>query len=91
MSRKVEEHINQPAVRTGTVLFSTTILSELDTSAIFLAHSSQFLMFAARPAPIPVIFVGVLTEMKIMSALSTSLSMSVLKKRFFPRHDSTTF
>ena len=41
------------AVLTGTVLFSTTILSVVETSAILRAQSSQFLMLAARPAPIP--------------------------------------
>eukprot|EP00968_Pinguiococcus_pyrenoidosus_P027468 scaffold7381_cov310-Pinguiococcus_pyrenoidosus.AAC.14 len=48
-------------VRTGTVDFSTTILSQLATSAILRAQSSQFLMLAARPAPMPCVFVGVFT------------------------------
>mmetsp|Transcript_35189 Transcript_35189/g.84052 ORF Transcript_35189/g.84052 Transcript_35189/m.84052 type:complete len:204 (+) Transcript_35189:693-1304(+) len=78
------------AVRTGTVLFSTTILSLSLTSAILRAQSSQFLTFAARPAPIPMVFVGVFTEMKTMSAFLISASMSVEKKRFFPRHWATT-
>ena len=56
------------AVRTRTVLFSTTILPLLDTSAILRAQSPQFLTLAARPAPIPMVLVGVLTEMKMMSA-----------------------
>ena len=34
----------------------------------YRAQSSQFLTFAALPAPIPEVFVGVLTEMKMMSA-----------------------
>ena len=46
------------AVRTGTVDFSTTILGEVDTSAILRAQSSQFLTLAARPAPIPCWFCG---------------------------------
>lgn len=78
------------AVRTGTVLFSTTILPLSDTSAILRAQSSQFLTLAARPAPIPMVLVGVLTEMKMMSAFLISASMSVEKKRFLPQHFSTT-
>ncbi len=70
------------AVRTGTVDFSTTILSEVATSAILRAQSSQFLMLAARPAPIPVTLVGVLTETKMISASRMVASMSVEKKRF---------
>eukprot|EP00968_Pinguiococcus_pyrenoidosus_P016774 scaffold1637_cov253-Pinguiococcus_pyrenoidosus.AAC.14 len=109
------------AVRTGTVDFSTTILSLRATSAIFRAQSSQFLMFAALPAPMPFTFhrsmhkvtcydkqtsdgktargtegpsisarawfvpwvlVGVLTEMKMMSASFSASSMAVVKKRF---------
>lgn len=46
------------AVRTGTVDFSTTILGEVDTSAILRAQSSQFLTLAARPAPMPCWFCG---------------------------------
>lgn len=51
----------ESAVRTGTVDFSTTILPLLATAAIWRAHSSQFLMLAARPAPMPEVLVGVLT------------------------------
>lgn len=43
------------AVRTGTVDFSTTTFGVSATSAILRAHSSQFLMLAALPAPIPVV------------------------------------
>jgi hypothetical protein len=78
------------AVRTGTVDFSTTILGEVATSAILRAHSSQFLMLAARPAPMPCVLVGVLTLMKMMSAAWISSSMLVEKKRFRPRHSFTT-
>ena len=46
------------AVRTGTVDFSTTILGEVDTSAILRAQSSQFFTLAARPAPMPCVFSG---------------------------------
>ena len=63
------------AVRTGTVDFSTTILFEVAISAILRAHNSQFLILAALPAPIPAIFVGVLTEIKIISAASISFSI----------------
>merc|ERR1719217_1636964 len=55
-------------VLTGTVDFSTTILSEVETSAIVLAQSSQFLTFAARPAPMPAVLVGVFTLIKTISA-----------------------
>jgi hypothetical protein len=42
-------------------------------------------MFAARPLPKPSVLVGVLTEMKMMSASSMFFSTSVEKNRFFPR------
>mmetsp|Transcript_7920 Transcript_7920/g.17018 ORF Transcript_7920/g.17018 Transcript_7920/m.17018 type:complete len:210 (+) Transcript_7920:747-1376(+) len=73
------------AVRTGTVDFSTTILDDVETRAMWRAHNSQFLMLAAEPAPIPLVFVGVLTEMKMTSASAISLSRSVEKNRFLPR------
>ena len=38
------------------VLFSTTILFEVATRAMLRAQSSQFLMLAARPAPMPLVF-----------------------------------
>ena len=60
----------------------TTILSEVATSAILRAQSSQFLIFAARPAPIPLVLVGVLTLTKIISDSIIVLSMSVEKNRF---------
>jgi hypothetical protein len=65
--------------------FSTIILSDVATLAIVRAHSSQFLMFAARPLPKPSVLVGVLTEIKMMSASSMFFSTSVEKNRFFPR------
>mmetsp|Transcript_10105 Transcript_10105/g.30644 ORF Transcript_10105/g.30644 Transcript_10105/m.30644 type:complete len:230 (+) Transcript_10105:980-1669(+) len=68
-------------VRTGTVDFSTTILSEVATLAIVRAHSSQFLTLAARPAPMPDVLVGVFTEMKTTSASAMPPSMSVEKTR----------
>ena len=60
----------------------TTILLEVAISAMVLAHSSQFLMLAALPAPIPVILVGVLTLMKIMSASRMASLMFVEKNKF---------
>uniref|UniRef100_A0A0D9ZDE6 WRKY domain-containing protein n=1 Tax=Oryza glumipatula TaxID=40148 RepID=A0A0D9ZDE6_9ORYZ len=75
------------AVLTGTVDFSTTILSDLDTSAIILAALSQS---AALPAPRPRVLVGVFTDTKMMSASATCFSTSVLKKRFLPLHSLTT-
>lgn len=55
--------------RTGTVLFSTTILKPLVTCAIRLAHASTYLRSAARPLPTPYVFVGVFTDINIRSAL----------------------
>ena len=71
-------------VRTGTVDFSTTILSDVDTSAIVLAHNSQFLTLAARPAPIPAVFVGVFTLMKTISASAID-SLILVEKTKLPR------
>ena len=70
------------AERTGTVDFSTTILSDFAISAILRAHNSQFFMFAALPAPNPEVLVGVLTLTKIMSASRIASSIPVEKKRF---------
>ena len=89
LSLQARTLLTASAVRTGTVDFSTTILLEVATLAMVRAQSSQFLMLAARPAPIPWVLVGVLTEMKTMSARAISSSMEVEKKRFFPRQDST--
>ena len=41
------------AARTGTVLFSTTILQPADTSAILRAQASMYFRSAALPFPIP--------------------------------------
>nr|GFB50447.1 short-chain type dehydrogenase/reductase [Tanacetum cinerariifolium] len=51
---------------------------------------SPLVRSAAFPAPRPRVFVGVLTETKMMSASETCFSTSVLKKRFLPLHDWTT-
>ena len=70
------------AVLTGTVDFSTTILSEVDTLAMVRAQSSRFLTLAALPAPMPYVFVGVFTDTKMMSASLMAPSTSVVKNRF---------
>ena len=72
------------AVFTGSVDFSTTILSFLATCAIFLEQSSTYLKSAAIPFPSPYVFVGVLTEIKIISELLICLSISVEKNKFLP-------
>ena len=46
------------AVRTGTVDFSTIILSLSEHEAIVLAANSQYVKSAAFPLPKPVFFVG---------------------------------
>lgn len=78
------------AVRTGTVDFSTTIFGPVATSAMVRAQASQFFTSAAHPAPFPCNFVGVFTDTKMMSARSMPPLMSVEKKRFRSRHDSTS-
>lgn len=47
-------------------------------------------MTVGRACAPTVSLVGVLTETKMMSAAAISASMSVEKKRFFPRVASTT-
>lgn len=74
------------AVRQGTVDFSTTILERVETRAIVLVADSMYAKSAAKPRPCPDVFVGVLTEMKMMSASSMALSTSVEKNRLRPRH-----
>jgi hypothetical protein len=69
-------------VRTGTVDFSTTIFGVRDTLAMVRAHDSRYLRSAARPAPMPNVFVGVFTDTKMMSAASISASTSVEKNKF---------
>ena len=77
------------AVLTGTVLFSTTILDDVDTLAIMRAAPSQYVRSAARPAPMPLVLVGVLTDTNTMSASPMCLVVSLLKKRLRPRHALT--
>lgn len=78
------------AARTGTVLFSTTILLLRATLAIIRAALSTYFKSAALPRPFPNVFVGVFTEMKINSASSMAVSMSFEKNRFRFRHFFTT-
>mmetsp|Transcript_2955 Transcript_2955/g.10453 ORF Transcript_2955/g.10453 Transcript_2955/m.10453 type:complete len:237 (-) Transcript_2955:196-906(-) len=78
------------AVFTGTVDFSTTILLDVDTAAMARAAPSQYVRSAARPAPMPCVFVGVFTLTNTMSASATCFAVSVLKKRFLPRAANTT-
>ena len=78
------------AVRTGSVDFSTTILSLVEQARICRAVFSQYCRSAARPAPSPNVFVGVFTDTKMMSAAAMPASMSVEKKRFLPRARFTT-
>lgn len=73
------------AVRTGTVDFSTIILSEIATSAILRMADSNHDISDALPLPRPRLFVGVLTLTKMQSASLIAVSMSVEKKRFAGR------
>eukprot|EP00834_Sanchytrium_tribonematis_P000722 NODE_13_length_54415_cov_0.522424.p56 type:complete len:102 gc:universal NODE_13_length_54415_cov_0.522424:11969-12274(+) len=72
------------AVLHGTVDFSTTILLPLHALLILLADASMYFKSAARPAPTPLVFVGVLTLTKMISAASKTASISVEKNKFFP-------
>ena len=78
------------AVLTGTVDFSTMILSLVDHAAIFLAADSQYVKSAAFPLPKPVFFVGVFTETKMHCAARIAASQSVEKNKFLPLHAFTT-
>ena len=72
------------AVLTGKVLFSTTIVWPSAISLIFLAHDSTHLKSLVSPAPNPFFFIGVFTDIKIISALLMAFSKSVEKIIFFP-------
>ena len=74
------------AVLHGTVDFSTTILGDVAISAIRRVADSTYLRSAARPAPMPLSLVGVLTDTKMMSARSIAPSTSVVKNSVLPRH-----
>ena len=73
------------AVLQGTVLFSTRIAPGLAWMAISLVTASNAVTSVARPAPSPLIFVGVLTAIRIMSASLIVFEISVEKKRFGTR------
>jgi len=78
------------AVRTGSVHFSTTILSRLAAWTMVRAVASQCWRSDAHPAPRPNCWVGVLTPTKMVSQARIAPSRSSLKKRFRPRHLRTT-
>ena len=69
------------AVLTGNVLFSTIIVWSFANFAICLTDSSREERSLAKPEPIPRDFVGVLTEMKIISALLIDSSIFVVKNK----------
>ena len=78
------------AVRTGSVDFSTMIFPSSAISKMLRAVFSQYWRSDAFPAPCPKVFVGVLTETKIISASLMADGMSVLKNKFRPRARFTT-
>ena len=55
----------------------------LVTSAMRRAHASTYLRSAARPLPTPYVFVGVLTEIKIRSALLILLISFLYYSQYF--------
>lgn len=69
------------AVRHGTVLFSTTIAPGLAWSATSRVTASKAVTSVARPPPIPLILVGVLTATRIMSASPIHLEILVEKNK----------
>ena len=78
------------AVRTGRVLFSTTIVCPWAASATWRVQTSIQRRSEAWPAPTPRVLVGVFTEINTMSALAMAPATSVLKKRLRPRALPTT-
>ena len=78
------------AVRTGRVLFSTTIVCPVAASATVRAQASTQRRSLAWPAPSPLVLVGVLTEMNTMSAAAIDASTSVEKVRLRPLARATT-
>jgi hypothetical protein len=73
------------AVPQGTVLFSTITAPILAFIAIVLVADSRAQRSALAPAPTPYALVGVLTQIKIMSALAMQGVTLVEKKRLGPR------
>ena len=78
------------AVRTGKVLFSTTIVWPWAQAATWRAEASIQRRSLAWPAPMPRVLVGVLTERNTMSALAIAASTAVVKWRLRPRQRPTT-
>ena len=78
------------AVRTGRVLFSTTMVWPVAAWATSRAQASTQRRSLACPAPRPLVLVGVFTEMKTMSAAAIEADTSVEKCRLRPRARSTT-
>jgi hypothetical protein len=64
------------------VLFSTKIAPGLACMAISLVAPSSALTSVADPAPKPLVFVGVLTVMRIISASAMHFATSVEKNKF---------
>jgi hypothetical protein len=70
------------AVPHGTVLFSTKMAPGLACIAISLVAPSNAVTSVAEPAPKPLVFVGVLTVIRIISASAMHFATSVEKNRF---------
>lgn len=70
------------AVPQGTVLFSTMIAPLLAFFAMVRVADSSAPKSALAPAPTPYILVGVLTQMKIISAVAMHGTTLVEKNRF---------
>lgn len=66
----------------GTVLFSTRMAPGFALSAISRVAPSKAPISVALPAPLPLVFVGVLTVIRMTSASEMHLATSVVKKRF---------
>ncbi len=77
-------------MRTGKVLFSTTIVWPVATLATWRAQASTQRRSLAWPAPKPLVLVGVFTEMNTMSAAAIASSTAVEKLRLRPRARPTT-
>jgi len=76
------------AVLQGTVLFSTRIAPGFACIAISLVTASSAVTSVARPAPKPLVFVGVLTAMRTISASLIDFDTSVEKNKFGARTET---
>lgn len=72
-------------VRHGTVLFSTRTAPVLACKAISRVTASNAVTSVARPAPSPLVFVGVFTAISIISASPIYFETSVEKCKFGSR------